>query len=167
MHDNNTVQQLSDALNELLNAYDKLKNENTNLKDDNSSKDNKISELETRNRDLEEQIEKLTDTTVYHTHEIDTMLGRIKTILDDTPENKEDQSEEFSVQKGKVFSSIDEELNEESNEESTDINPADEKDSVEELKTSNIEQDDEKEKSNSDREIDLGRMQSLLNGFNN
>lgn len=163
MHDNNTVQQLSDALSELLNAYDKLKNENTNLKDDNSNKDNKIAELETRNRDLEEQIEKLTDTTVYHTHEIDTMLGKIKTILDDTPENKEDHSEEFSIQKGEVFSSIDEELNEES----TDINPADEKDSIEESETFNVEQDDEKQKSNSDREIDLGRMQSLLNGFNN
>ncbi|MCD4757362.1 MAG: hypothetical protein K8R39_03780 [Arcobacteraceae bacterium] len=164
MQDNNTVQQLSDALNELLNAYDKLKNENTNLQEENTNKDTKISELESRNRDLEDQIEQLTDTTEQHTSEIDTMLGRIKTILDDTNKQEDVVPEESpSIEQNSFPSAEDEEL-------SDIISITEEEFTLQEQTTMDIEpeqQEEEKAKPNSDKEIDLGRMQSLLNGFNN
>lgn len=151
MHDNNTVQQLSEALNELLNAYDKLKNENSALQQDNSEKDNKIAELESRNNDLEEQLDQLTDTTKKHTNEIDTMLGRIKTILDDPDDTSEKASTSDVVQEEAVydekFPQVEPEIQQE------DI-------SIKEEEETNTDKDIEKE-------IDLGRMQSLLNGFNN
>ena len=155
MQDNNTVQQLSDALNELLDAYDKLKNENTNLQQENANKDTKISELELRNSDLEEQIEQLTDTTEQHTSEIDTMLGRIKNILEDT--NKNQASNEYVEQPS--FNNMDEDEM---------VNIVENELSMQEQTTMDIEFEEKKENtSSSEREIDLGRMQSLLNGFNN
>jgi chromosome segregation ATPase len=154
MHDNNTVQQLSDALNELLDAYDKLKNENTNLQQENTNKDNKISELELRNRDLEEQIEQLTDTTEQHTSEIDTMLGRIKTILDNSDKNQEAIEEE---KEESIFLNSEEEL----------VNIVESELSVQEQTTMDIDYEERKPSNSSEKEIDLGRMQSLLNGFNN
>ena len=155
MHDNNTVQQLSSALNELLDAYDKLKNENNNLQQENIEKDNKINELELRNSDLEEQIEKLTDTTEQHTSEIDTMLGRIKNILDDS--SKTQASTEYVAQQPS-FNTIEDEM--------ADI--VESELSIQEQTTMDIEFEEKKENvHSSDREIDLGRMQSLLNGFNN
>jgi chromosome segregation ATPase len=156
MQDNNTVQQLSDALTELLNAYDKLKIENTNLQEENANKDNKISELELRNKDLEDQIEQLTDTTEHHTSEIDTMLGRIKTILSDTNEKEAIETttkESYLVSEEMDISDV--------------IQVTQEEVAAQEQTTMEIDPEVENTKGNSDKEIDLGRMQSLLNGFNN
>jgi len=163
MHDNNTVQQLSDALTELLDAYDKLKHENTNLQQENKNKDNKISELEARDKDLEDQIEQLTDTTEQNTSEIDTMLGRIKTILDDGSQTANDEPliEDFEEEAQMSFS--------QSIEQSEDniLSVVESELSIQEQTTINIDQEEKKPSTNSDKEIDLGRMQSLLNGFNN
>ncbi len=164
MQDNNTVQQLSDALNELLNAYDKLKNENNNLKEDKESLEKKVSDLEQENEDLIEKIEALTDTTQHHTNEIDTMLGRIKTILD-TDETKplDASASESSNMEEPVIKEEKHSLNSEGDLldiVNSELTLQEEETHIE------IEQTKPKNES-SDKEIDLGRMQSLLNGFNN
>ncbi len=142
MQETTTVNQLNQALNELLNAYDKLKYENKQINDKNTQLEDNISELEEKNSDLENQIASLSDTTKHNSTEIDTMLGRIKSILDT---NNEDDSIEEEVE---------EVINNEIYNEPTEV--------VEE----EVKPTEPSVSGNSNKEIDLGRMQSLLNGFN-
>ena len=139
MQETTTVNQLNQALNELLNAYDKLRYENKQINETNAQLEETITELEEKNNDLENQIALLSDTTKHNSTEIDTMLGRIKSILDTN--NEEDSIEE------EVEEVINNEIYNEPTKEAT-----------------SIEQPSETVSSN--KEIDLGRMQSLLNGFN-
>ncbi|MEA2017088.1 MAG: hypothetical protein U9N59_01460 [Campylobacterota bacterium] len=142
MQENTTVHQLNKALNELLNAYDKLKYENKQINDKNKQLEEIITELEENNSGLENQISLLSDTTKHNSNEIDTMLGRIKSILDTSNEN-EDDSIEVEVEEV-----INKEIYEEPAKKEEEAKPA------------------EQLPQNQNKEIDLGRMQSLLNGFN-
>jgi len=160
MHDNNTVQQLSDALNELLTAYDKLKNENDILQEENNTNSNKIIELEAKNTSLEKQIEQLTDTTKKDTNKIDIMLGRIKTILDEAPEEREQKG---TLEEQEKINSLDKK----DTESSSTTSQSDSETIIQEQTIMDIEKEEEQSTSSSQKEINLGRMQSLLNGFNN
>ncbi len=152
MQETTTVNQLNKALNELLNAYDKLKYENKQINEKNIQLEDTIAELEEKNNGLETQISSLSDTTKHNSSEIDTMLGRIKSILDTTP------SEE---------NSIEEEVEDVINNEIYNEQPV-----LVEAETLEVETEEPKienkptENPNPNKEIDLGRMQSLLNGFN-
>jgi len=129
MQENGTVQQLSKALNQLLDAYEILQEESKVLSEENATLKEEIDDLEAKNKALDDRLCTLNDTTKYNSNEVDTMLGRIKNILD--PIVTEEKIEEKLVV-------LDEKIEEEV------------KTPVEDNK-----------------EIDLGRMQSLLNGFSN
>ncbi|BFU79046.1 hypothetical protein ALC152_22610 [Arcobacter sp. 15-2] len=138
MNENGTVQQLSKALNQLLDAYETLQEEAKNLKEENTTLKEEIDDLELRNRGLDSRLCALNDTTKHTSSEMDTMLGRIETILGPTILEEEPKKEEE-----KPEPEI-EEKEEEKEEENNSYNNQDE-----------------------NKEIDLGRMQSLLNGFSN
>ena len=137
MNENGTVQQLSKALNQLLDAYENLQEEAKNLKEENTTLKEEIDDLELRNRGLDSRLCALNDTTKHNSTEMDTMLGRIENILGPTELEEEEKK---PVQEPEI------EEKEDEKEEENNFYTKD--------------QDDNKE-------IDLGRMQSLLNGFRN
>jgi len=141
MQENGTVQQLSKALNQLLNAYEILQKDTKNLKDENKTLQEKINDLELQNSGLNSRLSALNDTTKHNSSEMDTMLGRIETIL------------------GPNIEEIEEEIIEEI--ESKIEQPK------EELIEDSLYPEEEYTKKEDNKEIDLGRMQSLLNGFSN
>jgi len=159
MQDNGTVQQLSKALNQLLDAYESLQEESKSLKEDNSLLKEEVENLEIKNNELENRLNILNDTTEHNSSEMDTMLGRIETILGakETDEEKVISTEEFinTNDSDNINSIIDEEI--ESLTESVTIDEA--------IEINNNPSSSEKQEEN--KEIDLGRMQSLLNGFSN
>jgi len=138
MQDNGTVQQLSKALNQLLDAYELLQEEAKNLREENTTLKEEIDDLELRNRGLDSRLCALNDTTKQNSSEMDTMLGRIENILGPTP-----REEEVEKPAEEETQSLNEELKEDTEEEVS------------------FPREDE------NKEIDLGRMQSLLNGFSN
>lgn len=146
MQENGTVQQLSNALNQLLDAYETLQEENKQIKEENASLKEDIEDLELRNRGLDSKLIALTDTTKHHSSEMDTMLGRIESILGPNLTKVEDTATTNSA----AEEIIEEEVIEE---ETTTENSGEQ--------TSFYPNPDE------NKEIDLGRMQSLLNGFSN
>lgn len=137
MQENGTVQQLSKALNQLLDAYEILQKEAKNLKEENTTLKEEIDDLELRNRGLDSRLCALNDTTKHNSNEMDTMLGRIEDILGPTPDTKEEE----------VVEKVEEVVEE----------------VKEEAQENNGYQNDQED----NKEIDLGRMQSLLNGFSN
>jgi len=139
MQDNGTVAQLSKALNQLLNAYEILQEEAKSLKDENITLKEENEDLKLKNSGLDSKLCALNDTTAQNSNEMDTMLGRIETIL------------------GPNIEKIEEEIIEEI--EATIEEPK------EELTENSLYPEEKKEEDN--KEIDLGRMQSLLNGFSN
>ena len=143
MQENGTVQQLSKALNQLLNAYEILQEEAKNLKDENVILKKEVDDLQLKNSGLDSRLSALNDTTKHNSNEMDTMLGRIETIL------------------GPNIEEIKEEIIEEI--ESTIEKPKE----VLTEKSLYSEEEVTKEKEEDNKEIDLGRMQSLLNGFSN
>jgi len=138
MQDNGTVQQLSKALNQLLDAYEKLQEESANIKEENRKLKEEVDDLELRNRGLDSRLCALNDTTKQNSSEMDTMLGRIENILGPSV------VEEEIVEEKEPEPEIEEEPE---TQEEENISP------------------EKKEDNNTD--IDLGRMQSLLNGFSN
>ena len=146
MQDNGTVAQLSKALNQLLDAYEILQEEAKNLNEENTILKEEIDDLELRNRGLDSRLCALNDTTKHNSNEMDTMLGRIENILGS-------KGQEEVIEKN-IESIIDEEL--ESLEDPVTIEEA-----IEINTPSNEKQEED------NKEIDLGRMQSLLNGFSN
>jgi len=146
MQDNGTVQQLSKALNQLLDAYEKLQEESVIIKEENTLLKEENEDLELQNRGLENKLNTLNDTTKHNSSEMDTMLGRIENILGSSASEEKELLEEDFVEET-IEESIKEELE---LLEKEDIAPY----------PNNINQEDNKE-------IDLGRMQSLLNGFSN
>ena len=138
MQDNGTVQQLSKALNQLLDAYEILQEDAKNLKEENTTLKEEIDDLELRNRGLDSRLCALNDTTKHNSNEMDTMLGRIENILGPTIEEEEVVEEVVETVETVV--------------EETPAETA-----------SNNQYPTQEE----NKEIDLGRMQSLLNGFSN
>ena len=145
MQDNGTVHQLSKALNQLLDAYEVLQEESKNIKEENLMFKEEIGDLELRNRGLESRLSALNDTTELNSNEMDTMLGRIENILGSTVDEVEKEEE-----------NIIENIVETPQEEDKVIEPV-----VETLDNQTY------QNKNDNKEIDLGRMQSLLNGFGN
>ena len=140
MQDNGTVQQLSKALNQLLDAYEILQEDSKNLKEENTILKEEIDDLELRNRGLDSRLSTLNDATKHNSNEMDTMLGRIENILGS---NEEIDEQETQDEISEEIEAIVEEVVTETTENNQHPTPEENK------------------------EIDLGRMQSLLNGFSN
>ena len=108
------------------------------LQEDAKNLKEEIDDLELRNRGLDSRLCALNDTTKHNSNEMDTMLGRIENILGPTEEEE-------------VKAIIEEQV-----------------ESILDTTTPENEQENTSTKQEEDnKEIDLGRMQSLLNGFSN
>ena len=84
MEENLTVQQLSQALNQLLDAYENLQKKNTDLKKE-------IEDLQFENEELKEQVSLLSSTTSEQNGEMDAMINRIESILGGSVFTKEEK----------------------------------------------------------------------------
>lgn len=129
MEENNNVQQLSVALNQLLDAYENLQKENKELSA-------KLEEAENKNIQLDDKLNSLSNTTSLQSNEMGDMLNRIETILSN-PLETNSQPNDIPIEHNEQ---------EQDNKEQNNENPPQQEDS---------------------KAVDLGRMQSLLNGFNN
>ena len=134
MEENNNVQQLSAALNQLLDAYENLQKENKELTA-------KLEDAENKNTELDNKINSLSSATNHQSTEMGDMLNRIETILSN-PFGTSSDSEDMPVEPAQQE---EESILDQNNEQISNETP---------------QQDDSKA-------VDLGRMQSLLNGFNN
>ena len=155
MEDNSTIVQLKNALNQLLNAYESLKVETEQLKKDNLKLKEDVQSLEVMNTGLNTRLTSLNDTTDHHSTEMGEMLDRIESILG-TPD---EQSEE-SIVEDELFT-VSDNLSEDEN---SIANTEEQNQDKEEEEKTNILFNNN---NNNTKDIDLGRMQSLLNGFNN
>jgi FtsZ-binding cell division protein ZapB len=151
IEESNTINQLNLALNELLDAYDALKGENDSLIEENTQLKKELEELSFKNETLEKDVSSLNNTTKHHTSEIDSMLGRIKSTLNSRGSNASIQNPVETEKEEDTITS--------NNDMQTDEN------SSEQLLQKDEEPKKDENGSNS-KEIDLGRMQSLLSGFN-
>ena len=147
MQDNGNVQQLSKALNQLLDAYEILQEESKMLKEENTSFKTEIDDLKLKNNELNTTLSELSNTTEQNSSELGTMLDRIENILGPKEESKKIEEsiidkEVESIIDDATTISIDQEINLYS-------------------------QPEQKTEQQDNKEIDLGRMQSLLNGFSN
>ncbi len=147
MQENGTVQQLSEALNQLLDAYEILQKESKEFKEDNDRLKKEIDDLQLQNKELESRLTELDNATQHNSTEMDTMLERIESVLSSNEQKKED------IIQDDIESIIDQE-----------IKVSDHNVTIEEAMEVNNSVSEKKEEN---KEIDLGRMQSLLNGFNN
>lgn len=165
MEDNSTVVQLKNALNQLLNAYESLKVETEELKADNSKMREDLESLEGVNTGLNDKLSSLNDTTDHHSVEMGEMLDRIESILGSEEDETVDSEEENNI-----FPSVSEDLSEDEN---SIENTEEQNQTFEEQYPQDKDNNEDSQTSipfnnnNSTKDIDLGRMQSLLNGFNN
>eukprot|EP01156_Anaeramoeba_ignava_P014532 Anaeramoba_ignava/a609489_80.p2 GENE.a609489_80~~a609489_80.p2 ORF type:complete len:137 (+),score=23.45 a609489_80:1899-2309(+) len=136
MEENVTVQQLSQALNQLLDAYENLQKKNTDLKKE-------LEDAQLENEELKEQVSLLSSTTTEQTSEMDAMINRIESILSNAPIMEEEKKEEEESAETETSPFFDNSLEE------------------------TTEQEEEKKEETAKDQPDLGRMQALLNGFNN
>ena len=149
MTNTQTIEKLNDGLVQLIDAYEILQEKNNKLEDE-------ISELKAQNADLEYKLSDFSTNNEVQTSKMDGMLNKIQTLLKpsstiaETPIVKEEIVEEIIEDK------LDLDISVEESESILDIKLDD---------NSNDIKDDFKQESTN--KIDLGRMESLLNGLNN
>lgn len=151
-----TISKLNQALEQLITAYEELQNEYTELKDENSALQDKINGLESENRDLEDNVNVLQDSTEKDSTNINSMLGKIEGLLSKkVNSSKEDNKEDVKTPSESVSISSDNDTFE-LEETPSSAKPFEKK-----------EEEGANNDSSSENKIDLNRMASLLNGFNN
>ncbi len=164
-----TISKLNAALNTLIKAYEELQVDNNGLKDRITELEDEVldleekkEELELNKKDLEGQLSELDSKTKEDKSNIDSMLGKIESLLhtrkaDDTNTNKAQNVKDRKIdsQKQTQTSSYD-------NKKYTN-------DALSSFDNLNLKLDDNttssKEESN-DNKLDLNRMESLLKNFN-
>ena len=143
MTNTQTIEKLNEGLIQLIEAYEMLQEKNNKLEDD-------ISELQAKNADLEYKLSDFSSNNDAQASKMDGMLSKIQTLLmPSTPTEvlpKEEPTDEVS----------DLEIKLDDTESILDIKLDTDVDSI---------KDDFKQESTT--KIDLGRMESLLNGLNN
>ncbi|PHO12288.1 hypothetical protein CPG38_08550 [Malaciobacter marinus] len=164
MTNQETITKLNEALNTLIKAYEELQNENTLLEEkiDNLNKDKKeleakVGGLEDKNRNLEDNVNELNDSTEKQNNNINSMLGKIENLLGSKKNSnkyEKDNNNKFDSREKETF------IKEQDNSKNSSL------DQILEEEIDNTSANF-KESSNSENKIDLNRMASLLNGFNN
>ncbi|SKB66277.1 hypothetical protein [Malaciobacter marinus] len=164
MTNQETITKLNEALNTLIKAYEELQNENTLLEEkiDNLNKDKKeleakVTSLEDKNRNLEDNVNELNDSTEKQNNNINSMLGKIENLLGSkkNPNKYEKDNNKFDSKEKGTF------IKEEDNSKNSSL------DQILEEEIDNTSANFRESSSNSENKIDLNRMASLLNGFNN
>ncbi len=142
MTNQETIAKLNEALNTLIKAYEQLQNENILLEEKISNLEKEKNELENKNRNLENNVIELNDSTEKQNNNINSMLNKIESLLD----NKKEKAP------------IDSSYKKENNEVVEDDELLEEK---------NLDKNYSSQTTTNENKIDLNRMASLLNGFNN
>jgi len=138
MTNEQTIEKLNDALTQLIEAYEILLGKNDDLKKDINDKNEIISDLESR-------LDEINGSTEVQSTKMDGMLSRIQSLL--STSEKEDVTKEQSkpVEEDEIDLRIEPGLDF-----NTDVNN----------------DSDDKDGQSNENKIDLGRMESLLNGLN-
>ena len=179
-----TISKLNNALNTLINAYEELQDENKNLKNRINELEDEVLDLESAKenleltkKDLEQKVSNLSENTQQDNSNISSMLGKIESLLNSSSDsNKEielkpnenrsrdfDKSNDYSKDHH-YFNKSSNDLDDiKLNDSATDKKDDDALNSFENL---SIKVEEKKDESNENK-IDLNRMASLLNGFNN
>ncbi|NVJ53378.1 MAG: hypothetical protein HWD90_06765 [Campylobacteraceae bacterium] len=148
----NSYDQLQDEHNTLENENEKLNSENNKLKD-------KISALEAETRNLEDNLNSLQDSSEKDSSNINSMLSKIEGLL-----SKKAHPEKHSYDED--TSKVRETIQEVIVDKKSDTLPLDNTEVSDEIKENKETQNNNTSGSSSEK-IDLNRMASLLNGFNN
>lgn len=149
-----TVLKLSEALNTLIQAYEELQKENDALKLQKGNLEKELSEINNEKEELETNFDELNETTEKQETNINSMLGKIESLLGvKTAPKKELQ--DIVIEPKET--------------ETAEVAAPDESSEIEESifnsPINNEVKKDEPEKEEDDK-LDLNRMASLLNGFN-
>lgn len=145
-----TVLKLSEALNNLIKAYEELQNENNQIKEHNEKLEKQISEIAVEKESLETNFEELNENTEKQETNINSMLGKIESLLG-------------------VKSSPKKEIKDIIVEEPAKPEPIVAQESLEiehNIFNTPVENEMKEEPKREDNSLDLNRMASLLNGFN-
>ncbi|MGB5793763.1 hypothetical protein [Poseidonibacter sp.] len=142
MTNTQTIQKLNEALNTLIKAYEELQNDNTNLKVRINELEDEVLDLESTKEDLEYNVKEFKTSTEADNSNINSMLGKIEGLLNNkvnsTNSNSNNSSEKPQNNSNGSFNS-----------------------------QSDIKVEEQKKEDENSNKIDLNRMASLLNGFNN
>lgn len=138
MTDKQTIEKLNDGLMQLIDAYEKLQEKNEVLEEE-------LAQEKAKNADLEYKLSDFNTTTEAQTTKMDGMLSKIQKLL---KPNEKIEVEEKSVDTNNSFDVQD-------------------NDSILDIKLDTNEPEIEQKKEETKTKIDLGRMETLLNGLNN
>ena len=151
-----TISKLNNALNTLIKAYEELQEEKYSLETRVSELEDEVLDLETVKEDLETNVTDLTSNTEEDNTNISSMLGKIEGLLNKkVSDNIEEDTSAVNEEKNIV-----EEIKLEDTPEDATLSLYGSSDKSSEAK-------EEDKKDSDDSKIDLNRMASLLNGFNN
>lgn len=161
-NNSDTISKLSDALSNLINAYETLQKEKEDLEKENQKLKNDIEDLEALNGDLNSKLNDINSTNEKHGTNINSMLSKIETILNVGDRKKEsNQSDTKELTQTSSGNSLNIE------EEEFLTTPVVSSETFAKPKAEAVKVDDIQLEKRSDEKIDLNRMASLLNGFNN
>lgn len=150
-----TITKLNSALTTLIKAYEELQKENSSLLGKISELENKFSKLELSNQDLEKEIIQLKGHTEEDKSNLSSILGKIENILNrEVKEKKVEDVPAASIFDNSSKNEVKEKV--EQNILNLNSNPYE-----------NTTQSKNSTKNEDLNKLDLSRMSSLLNGFNN
>lgn len=176
-----TVLKLSEALTELIGAYEKLQKENDELNAKNKKLQDELDNIKQDKESIETNFQELNKTTEKQETNINSMLGKIESLLgvNKNSSNKKELKDIVVEEK-----ELPKEKDEAAAIEESIFNVPVQHEVVEEIKESNFENSlsdinikksenldisvtkVEKREEEDDNKLDLNRMASLLNGFN-
>lgn len=168
-----TITKLNNALNTLIKAYEELQNDNEGLKARINELEDEVLDLESAKEDLElskmdleSNLSELNDHTEKDNSNITSMLGKIESLLNSTDEEEKkpnnNNTSNNNVQNNNNHQKKDEQLFEEK-----DIEKEVESTEPSSFDNLSVKVEEKKEEDSNSNKIDLNRMASLLNGFNN
>ncbi|WP_419764800.1 MAG: hypothetical protein ACNI28_00155 [Arcobacter sp.] len=166
-NNSDTISKLSDALSNLINAYETLQKEKEDLEKENQKLKNDIEDLDALNGDLNSKLNDINSTNEKHGTNINSMLSKIETILNVGDKSKETSQSDVEEAKSTLSeTSRETSINIEEEEEFL-TTPVVSSETFAKPKAEAVKVDDIQLEKKSDEKIDLNRMASLLNGFNN
>ena len=138
--DKQLIEKLNDGLVQLIDAYEKLQKKYEELEE-------KLAQEKAKNADLEYKLSEFNEKEELQTTKMDSMLSKIQNLL------KSDKKEEtIEIEETREINKSKEEINETS--------------SILDIKL-DTDEDEQLNTTTSSPKIDLGRMETLLNGLNN
>ena len=162
MTNEETIEKLNDGLIQLIDAYETLQLQKQELEEE-------LAKEKEKNKELEFKLSDFNSTSEVQASKMDSMLGKIKRLLDSPISTSNNDKEETSVEEEQTsFNDNSFENSIDSSELKLDFDSSDEDDKKESsLLDIKIDDEDEEKPFESHKKVDLGRMEKLLNGLNN